>query len=229
MKRALFLLLCFVLAALFAGLGVWQVKRLHWKTELIATVEARLAASPVEAPRFNDWSPDQAYTRVTVTGVFLNDRETAVQAVTELGAGWWVLTPLRTDRGIILVNRGFVPWGLKDPASRTAGLPRAPIEVRGLLRVSEPGGAFLRTNAPADNRWYSRDVEAIARARGLTDRIAPYFIDADRTPNPGGFPIGGLTVVQFRNDHLVYALTWFGLCVLCLLVMGALVRRQSLE
>jgi surfeit locus 1 family protein len=80
--------------------------------------------------------------------------------------------------------------------------------------MSEPGGAFLRNNDPRSDRWYSRDVAAITKARGLA-RTAPYFIDADASPNPGGYPVGGLTVVAFRNAHLTYALTWFGLAILC--------------
>jgi surfeit locus 1 family protein len=76
--------------------------------------------------------------------------------------------------------------------------------------VSEPHGGFLRANQPPAGRWYSRDVDAIARARGLP-QAAPYFIDADATPNSGGWPRGGLTVIRLRNSHLAYALTWFGL------------------
>ena len=94
----------------------------------------------------------------------------------------------------------------------------------GLLRASEPDGAFLRANAPDEGRWYSRDVAAIARARGLSD-VAPYFIDADATPNPGGHPVGGLTVVRFRDSHFSYALTWFGLSILSL-AGGAIVLRN---
>ena len=101
--------------------------------------------------------------------------------------------------------------------------------VTGLLRASEPGGGFLRANDPARDRWYSRDVAAIARARGLGE-VAPFFIDADATPNPGGYPVGGLTVVAFRNDHLVYALTWFGLAGLSLFGVLLLGRtRRSPE
>jgi surfeit locus 1 family protein len=96
--------------------------------------------------------------------------------------------------------------------------------VTGLLRLTEPKGGFLRANDPAADRWYSRDVEAMAAARGLTD-TAPYFIDADATPNPGGLPVGGLTVVAFRNSHLVYALTWFALA----LMLAALTVRVARE
>jgi surfeit locus 1 family protein len=85
--------------------------------------------------------------------------------------------------------------------------------VTGLLRITEPKGGFLRANDPAAERWYSRDVAAIAAARGLAD-AAPYFIDADAAPNPGGLPVGGLTIVAFPNSHLVYAITWYGLAVM---------------
>lgn len=197
--------------ALLTGLGIWQIERRVWKLDLIARVDARLAAAPIAAPGPADWpglTADQdAYTRVTATGHFLNDRETPVLAVTVHGSGYWILTPLVTPDFTVLVNRGFVPPDRRDPATRTA--PEGEVTVSGLLRVTEPGGGFLRRNDPAAGRWYSRDVAAIAAARGLD--AAPYFIDADATPNPGGLPIGGLTVVAFRNTHLTYALTWFAL------------------
>ncbi|KQY91366.1 hypothetical protein ASD25_19315 [Brevundimonas sp. Root1423] len=219
------LALCLTLTAGFSALGVWQVERLAWKRQLITTVDTRLAAAPGPLPRWSEWSTDRAYTRVSVTGVFLHDRETPVLAVTEAGPGWWVMTPLRTAAGVVLVNRGFVPTELRAPSSRPSGLTAGTVRVTGLLRTTEPGGAFLRSNAPAAGRWYSRDVEAIARARGLAEPVAPFFIDADAAANPGGYPRGGMTVVRFRNDHLVYALTWFALAALSL-VGGVIVFRH---
>lgn len=210
MKRAAFLGLCFTLAAMFAALGVWQLERLHWKTDLIARVETRIAASPRAAPSPAEWSPDLAYTKVRARGVFMHERETLVLAVTELGPGFWVLTPLQTEDGFILINRGFVPSERRDASRRTAGQTDGEVIVTGLMRASEPRGGFLRTNAPQQGRWYSRDVAAIARAMQLSE-VAPYFIDADATANPGGYPVGGLTVTDFRNSHLVYAITWFAL------------------
>jgi surfeit locus 1 family protein len=207
------------LAVGFGALGVWQVERLSWKRALIASVEARLAAAPVAPPTPAAWKPDQAYRRVVVEGRFLHALETPVQAVTEQGPGWWIVTPLDTGHGVILINRGFAPEALKAATARPAGQIEGPTRVVGLLRVSEPGGGFLRANAPAQGRWYSRDVAAIARDKGLSGPVAPYFIDADATPNPGGYPVGGLTVVRFSNSHLVYALTWFGLSLLS--VVGA--------
>lgn len=223
--RIAFLALCLALAVGFAALGVWQVERLGWKRELIATVEARLAAPPAPLPAWTEWSPDDAYTRIRVRGVYLHDRETLVQAVTEAGPGWWVMTPLRTDEGVVIVNRGFVPAEARDPARRPPQPVDEPTEVSGLLRASEPGGGFLRANAPAAGRWYSRDVQAIARARGMAGPVAPFFIDADAVDAPGRYPAGGLTVVKFRDNHLVYALTWFGLSALCL-AGGVIVFRH---
>jgi surfeit locus 1 family protein len=133
------------------------------------------------------------------------------------------MTPLRTVDGTILVNRGFVPTDRADPDTRRAGLPDGDVPVTGLVRPTEPGGRFLRSNQPAQDRWFSRDLAAIARTRGLGP-VAPFFIDADATPNPGGYPVGGLTIVRFRNTHLVYALTWFALAALSLVGL-VLVRR----
>ena len=201
--------------AVFLGLGAWQVQRLFWKLDLVARVDARLAAAPVAAPGPVAWGgltrEDDEYARVTVTGRFVHEHEVRTLAVTERGSGYWVVTPLATRGFMVLVNRGFVPQDRSDPATRLAGQVTGPVTVNGLLRLSEPGGGFLRGNDPGARRWYSRDVAAIADAERLEGPVAPYFIDADATPIPGGLPVGGLTVVHFRNPHLSYALTWFAL------------------
>lgn len=206
-------------AVLFAALGIWQVERRAWKHDLIARVEARIHAPPAAFPDISEWRglepADYEYRKVRLSGVFLHDREILVQALTERGAGFWVLTPLRTAQGSILINRGFVPGDKRAVERRREGQVAGPVTVIGLMRVSEPGGGFLRANDPAAERWYSRDVAAIARARKLGP-VAPFFVDADATPNPGGYPLGGLTVVRFADNHLVYALTWFALAGLCL-------------
>ncbi|MGY9048585.1 MAG: SURF1 family protein [Rhodobacterales bacterium] len=204
-----------MLLILFTSLGVWQVERLSWKRELITRVDARLAASAVAAPSSKEWADltrdTDEYRRVTISGKFLHEDETLVQAVTELGGGYWVMTPLVTPEGSYQINRGFVPSDHSDPASRSQGQVQGRVTITGLIRISEPKGGFLRENDPAQGRWYSRDVGAISADIGVT--TAPFFIDADATPNPGGYPIGGLTVVNFRNAHLSYALTWFALAI----------------
>lgn len=212
------------------SLGVWQVERRAWKLDLIERVENRVSSQPTAVPGPADWTSIDAktdeYRRVTATGHLRNDRETLVTAVTNNGAGYWVVTPLETKDGFtVLVNRGFVPPDRRDPALRGAGEPDGDVTVTGLLRLTEPKGAFLRSNNPAANRWFSRDVEAIATARGLAN-VAPYFIDADATPNRGGFPVGGLTVVTFHNNHLVYALTWFTLALMLAVAIVRVAREE---
>ncbi|QUS36096.1 SURF1 family protein [Falsirhodobacter algicola] len=191
---------------LLLALGVWQVQRLHWKTDLIARVDARVHARPVAAPPPSEWAginrTDDEYRRVEVTGTFRNADAVLTQAVTDLGAGFWVMTPLETADGTYLINRGFVPAETRDDYAR----PEGEQTVTGLLRITEPDGGFLRSNDPEGGRWFSRDVAAIAAAKDLGP-VAPFFIDAEDAGQ--GAPVGGLTVIAFRNHHLNYAITWF--------------------
>lgn len=219
----------FVTLVLLA-LGIWQVQRLSWKLDLIARVDARVSAAPADAPRADVWdtitADDDAYRHIRIDGTFRHEAETLVQATTERGPGFWVMTPLvRDDGSTVLINRGFVPPDRRDPASRSAGNVPGPTHIVGLLRLTEPGGGFLRENDPAADRWYSRDVAAIAAARGLP-QTAPYFIDADGTENAGGLPVGGLTRIVFPNNHLVYALTWFALAAMLVGAMVVIGRRE---
>lgn len=240
--------LCFGGLILFSGftaLGTWQVYRRSWKLDLIARVEQRVHAPAVPAPGAAQWAhvtaANSEYRHVRVSGVFLNDSETLVQATTELGAGYWVLTPLRlADDSIVLINRGFVPPERREPAAHAASAPMSPATVTGLLRMTEPGGAFLRRNDPAANHWYSRDVRAIAAARGLS-HVAPFFIDADaaggappltgatptgaHTPQPDP-PVGGLTVIAFHNSHLIYSITWYTLALMVAGGMWMVIREE---
>jgi surfeit locus 1 family protein len=213
-----------LLIAALVALGTWQVERLSWKLDLIARVDARVHAAPSPPPARADWNKvnaaDDEYRRVTTDGTLDDSKEALVYASTALGPGYWVMTPLTlADSTAILVNRGFVPTEKRNPAQRRESLVAGPVAITGLMRMSEPKGSLLQSNDPAANRWYSRDVAAIAASLGVKD-IAPYFIDADATPNPGGLPVGGLTIIDFPNNHLVYAITWY---VLALMVAGLLV------
>ena len=194
------------------ALGIWQVERLAWKQNLISQVAARLSASPTPPPVIV--GSEDAYRRVVAVGVFLQARDTLVQASTIRGPGWWIITPLRSTGGhLILINRGYVPVRSAPPP------PARRVTVTGLLRLTEPGGGFLRSNDPVADRWYSRDVAAIAARRGL-GTTAPYFIDADASGPGANAPVAGLTVVRFSNNHLVYAITWF---ILAFMAAGGLV------
>lgn len=207
----------------FIALGNWQLARLAWKRDLLSRVDSRIHQPPVAPPAVDDWPRVSAardeYRRVRIAGVLLHEREALVLAATELGSGFWVMTPLRTpDNWLVWINRGFVPTDRRAPAARAAGQPHGEVLVTGLLRLSEPGGGFLRRNDAVADRWYSRDVQSMAQTRGLT-RVAPYFIDADAAAaqawaGGGAGPVGGLTVTRFNNHHLGYAITWYTLAAL---------------
>jgi surfeit locus 1 family protein len=209
--------------AVLLGLGFWQLERRVWKEELIARIEARTTAPAMPLPPESDWKNLNAdrdeYRRVSASGTFRHDREVHVYTVVSeqkgrhAGPGYWVMTPLQLASGAsVIVNRGFVPLDRRDPASRRAGQVEGPVSVTGLMRMPEPATLFSPDNDPVRNAWYRRDPIEIARALKL-ERAAPFTIDADATPNPGGLPEGGRTRLNLPNDHLQYAITWFGLAL----------------
>lgn len=224
---ALLALACF---SGFVALGTWQVHRLAWKRELIARVEQRVHAPAAEAPRPAEWAGVTAatheYLHVRLTGVFLHDRQALVAASTGFGSGYWVMTPLRAaDGNVVLVNRGFVPTDWCGRDGRCAAGPAGELTVTGLLRMPETQ-AFLRHNDPAQNRWYARDVQAIAVARGLGP-VAPFFVDQDADPaNADAWPRGGLTVTAFPNSHLSYLITWYVLALMVVLAAAYVGRHE---
>ena len=208
-----------ILTGLLLALGTWQVKRLSWKLDLIQQVEQRAHAAPVDPPAPSQWASltnpaDYEYRRVRVAGIFRHQDEVQVYTVSDLGPGYWVMTPLQRDDGsLVIVNRGFVPSDKRDPSTRLEGELPARVEIVGLMRAPETGGLFLRTNDPQNNRWYSRNIAQIADAKSL-GTVAPFYVDADATPNPGGLPIGGKTMLVFPNNHLSYAITWYVLAAM---------------
>ncbi len=231
--------LSIVALALFAGflaLGIWQIERRAWKLDLIDRVTARAQGVPQTPPSPAQWPgmtrETDEYRRLQLTGRYEHSHESLVQASTDFGSGFWVMTPLvQADGTTVLVNRGFVTPDRRDPATRQDNAPQGTVELTGLLRISEPAGGFLRKNDPAAAKWYSRDVGAIGTAQGLI-KLAPYFVDAEadgRTNALGAsqlrgelahvadqriWPIPGLTVLSFHNSHAIYALTWFGLALM---------------
>ena len=241
-------MLAIVGIALFLGfmaLGTWQVQRRAWKLDLIERVDQRVHSAPVAAPAQAQWPQINAasyeYLPVQAQGIWQDRQSVLSKALTEDGSGFWLMTPLQlADGSQILVNRGFTPektrseW-LKQIAE--AGPSTETVTVIGLMRMSETGGGFLRKNDAANGQWYSRDVAAMAQSMHLK-QAAPYFIDlgvpasnpahAKAKPDPmfDGVLRSGMTVIQFPNSHLVYALTWYGLAAM---VLGAawLVRRHD--
>ncbi|WP_428641800.1 SURF1 family protein [Roseibium sp.] len=212
-------------AALFVllNLGFWQLDRLAWKERLIAQVEEGITKEPVAAPVPSQWKEISAaddYRRVRVRGRFLEGAAFYYVALTKPtgdygGPGVFAYAPFRTEEGwTVLLNRGFLPQDLpEDRRGRALVPPEGEIEVTGLLRLSEKPNWTTPEPDLGKNLWFARDTEAMGAALGLdANELAPYSIDldADFTP-PGGLPEAGETIVRFKNDHLGYALTWFGL------------------
>ena len=231
LKFIVWMLLAAVLFAGFIVLGTWQVRRYHLKLGISHAMQTRVHAAPVPAPGPAEWARANQlqYLHVELRGRYLSGAQTLVRGASRDGYGFWVMTPLRTDRGfIVLVNRGYVP----DDFSRTvapSGLkpPTGTVALTGLLRASEPGGGFLRRNQPQENLWYSRDVDAIATAHRLpADKVAPYFVDADANAASARWPVAGLTKVHVYNHSLGYAITWYLLALGTALCAGIVVRHE---
>ena len=217
--------------AILIGLGTWQLERLAWKNALVATIAARMAAPPAPLPARSQWRTldlDQwRYRRVEAIGTFDHAREVRIYTLlTDQngpygGPGYWIVAPLRLrDGGSVLVNRGFVPEAKADPATRPESHAAGETTVVGLLREPEDRNMFTPADVPEKRLFFTRDPQAIAAAMGVAD-AAPFTIDADATPNPGGLPQGGETRVAFPNRHLEYALTWYGLAAALVAVFAA--------
>ncbi len=205
-----------LMGTLLVGLGVWQIKRLAWKEALIARVEGQARAAPQPLPPPADWAAmapgDYEFRHVGVDGTFDQAAETLILRASADGPGYHVITPLRlAGGGMVLVDRGYVPLDRKAPASREAGEVSGPVHLTGLLRAPEPRNFF--TPADTDGAFFTRDPRKIAAYHHLA-AVAPFSIDADPAmTNTGGWPKPGLVELALPNNHLSYALTWFGLAL----------------
>ena len=223
--------------AILIALGVWQIERKAWKEGLIASLTERLAAPPVALPAANAWPQlDRAsdeYRRVKFSAQFDNSREALVFAaasafrpdVADAGPGYWVMTPARLAGGsIVIVNRGFIPDGRRDPKSRPGGELSGPINITGALRWPNDRHWFTPNDDPAHNLWFTADPAAIAAAKGIGQEmrqgmrqgmgqgdVAPFYVEQEIPVPPGGLPQPGRLIVNLPDNHLQYALTWFGL------------------
>jgi surfeit locus 1 family protein len=228
------------------ALGTWQIERKAWKEGLIATLTQRLAAPASALPAPATWpSLDPAeseFRRVRFAATFDHGREALVYGAASAfrtdvsGPGYWVFTPAHLVSGdTVMVNRGFVPESRQDPASRAEGQVAGPTEIVGALRWPEQPRWFTPRADPAHNLWFARDPLEIAAAKGVGP-VAPFYIEQEAPAPPGGLPRPGSLQVHLRNDHLQYALTWYGLALVLVVVFGAWVgssraaegRRRSL-
>lgn len=232
-KRLALVVFFLINTTIFSALGIWQVQRLGWKKDLIERVEARVHSAPQDAPLPAQWpqltQADTEYTPANLQGQWLADKEVTVYANTDLGPGYWVMVPLQLQmpeaanaaQSIVWINRGFIPTEQRQTPRSTALAQVASVQVTGLLRWPEKDNLFLRANVPAEERWYRRWPDELSQARGLRAATAPFFVDALANPaSAQEWPRGGMTQIQFNNNHLSYAITWF---ILALLNVAALV------
>jgi len=228
-----------VLAALaiLVALGTWQVQRLHWKEGLLHDIADRTMAMPVtlaEISRIAATGGDIDYRTVSVSGVFDHSRERHFFATFNGETGYYVFTPLQlADMRYLFVNRGFVPYDLKEPARRPMGQILGIVAIHGLARPKlpqKPSSLVPDNDIPA-NIFYWKDLDAMAASTRLKpEQVVPFFVDADATANPGGLPAGGVTQFDLPNSHLQYAMTWYGLALaLVAVVVASFFRRRLPE
>jgi surfeit locus 1 family protein len=219
--------------AILCSLGAWQVRRLHWKEGLLASIHERMASPPETMDaiekRFTN-TGDVDYYPVEVNGHFLNGEEQHFLATHEGASGFYVYTPLAMNDGrFVFINRGFVPYDLKDPAKRQAGQLNGEVTVGGLARnpLHHKPSSFVPDNDLSANIYYWKDIDAMASKAGVApEKLVPFFIDAGKAPNPGGYPVGGVTIINLPNNHLQYAITWYGLAIALAAVLTLWLWRQ---
>lgn len=206
-----------ILFAFLCWLGFWQLERLQWKLALIAQVNGNMAAAPVSLDEVLAMNQGAAqYRHVTLNGRFDHAKEAYVFTTDAGAAVYHVLTPFTVDDGrVLMVDRGEVPKDKLNPAGRAQGNIAGETRVTGVWRTPDAPGGFTPLPDAAQRIWYARDLAGIAAAMHLK-LTAPVVVEADATPNPGGWPKGGKTVVTFRNQHLGYAITWFGVAIVLL-------------
>jgi len=227
--------LTLVALALLVGLGTWQMQRLAWKEGLIAEIEARRNQAPASVAEIDALARsggDVDYRAMTASGTFLHDKERRFLATHDGDAGFNIYTPLQlADGRILFVNRGFVPEAKKDLSTRAAGEVPGPQQVTGLARAKLPEKPswIVPENDVAKNIFYWKDLDAMATSTGLDPaRVLPFFLDAGPAPVPGGLPVGGVTIIDLPNNHLQYALTWYGLALaLCGVVLFSFFRKKN--
>lgn len=200
------------------GLGTWQVQRLEWKREQIELRQERAKAPPITISEVLEAPDEKEFFHVEAIGRFRHDKELHLAARSMNGnVGLHIITPFEmTDGRILLVNRGWVPSDLRDPATRSEGQTDGEVTIGGLLRLGGwKGYNFVKPeNDPAKNFWFYVDFEAMTAASGLENVISTAYLDAGPAKNLGGFPIGGQTRINLRNDHFQYALTWYALALI---------------
>ncbi|KAJ5780974.1 hypothetical protein N7457_006134 [Penicillium paradoxum] len=219
------------------GLGTWQIKRLDWKTKLMAKFEDRLVKPPLPLPPRID--PDAIsefdYRRVYATGRLRHDKEMLVGPRMHDGEdGFIVVTPLeREGQSTVLVNRGWISRKLKDQKDRPLGVLDEEVTVEGLIREPWKKNMFTPDNKPAEGKFYFPDINQMAELSGsqpvwIEQTMVPDLIEFyDREAK--GIPIGRAAEVSLKNNHSQYIFTWYGLSLATSIMMWMVVRKNPNE
>jgi surfeit locus 1 family protein len=200
---------------MLSGLGLWQVERLQWKNELIAQIE-KAQAEPVLSAL-----TEELYRRVELSGTWVLDKTLHVVGKPQLvnGNGYFLLTPLTLGDGkSVLVNRGWVPSGWKDDSQKHA-------QVSGVIRPARGKRLFTPENYPEKNIWFYEDIAAMEAATGLA--LEDAVVEAVGPRNSTTYPYPSDGKISLRNDHLGYAITWFGLAFIGIFMFGAYHRKYD--
>ncbi|NKB56097.1 MAG: SURF1 family protein [Alphaproteobacteria bacterium] len=210
------------------GLGTWQVQRHGWKSDLIEKLHSRSEAAAVELPD-GPSAPDVfEFQRVRLTGTFLHDQEFHLIGRSLRGnPGVHVLTPLRRadGKGYAIVDRGWVPFDRRAPENRAAGQIQGEVTFEGIVRLAKGPGIFTPENDPKGNNWYFVEPKLMARIAGL-DALPDYYVLSGAKNIPGGYPVTKQWRLDIRNNHAEYAITWYLMAVV-LIVIYIVYHRQK--
>lgn len=199
--------------ALLLSLGFWQLDRLEQKEALIARVEAHIHGAPIVLPQDLSRLEELEFTKTSISGHFMHAKEMHfVARAHHMANGYNILTPfILTDGRAVLVNRGFVPRDKYDPVTRPEGQVEGVVTLEGVIRKPLKGNNFTPENAPDKNVWFKEDTAQAGEYAGIN--LLPVVISLVGDPPAGGLPIPVGDEFRLRNDHLGYALTWFGLAL----------------
>lgn len=235
---AIFAVMMLALAVTCVWLGTWQMNRLAEKEALVAAVDQRLDADPVPAPAASDWPTLDLgafnFQPVSLTGAFrYNQTVTVFTSLANArgpasGPGYWVMTPfVLADGGTVFVNRGFVPAEFQAAAVTDAEGDENQVTITGVLRPSEAAG-FMTPEPDSSNRteWVRDTTRLAAMVDPALAPVAPFYVDMPAGA-PGQLPQGGETVVDFSNNHLGYAYTWYGFAIVAIVMLGFWLWRQG--
>ena len=208
-------------------LGSWQIERLQWKKNLIGLLEARTSATPTEFPNDTITPDAHEFLPVYLEGVFDHSKELLLQNRTnEKQAGMHVLTPfVRSDgKGILLIDRGWVPFEKTGQEFRKDSLVTGAVHIEGVIRYPVGQTSFVPDNSPEKALWYFIDFDAMGRQLGVT--FNPYYVMESKTGMEGSLPVGGRWNVVLPNNHLEYALTWYSLALILLVIFIIYHRKK---